>query len=250
MSIFVYRSVENNLKPAHKVEHYKTIAPPSIALCCHYCKPEQTRTALESLLKFNPRIKRIVLVDTSEAQDAPKDIPMCTMLSMPNGLHSDGVNFGLKHIQRTHTRAKDKRVLLIDSDVEFTAAIPDVPEATLAGKVIDKRKRERGWLSSNPRIHPCFCVIDFGFLREHGIQFMDWSRISDDNKLLLGHDPKTEVLANPEFQKAKERQYATNGPAWYDVGGTMYEDVEKAGGVIVDFDWGGFMKHLGGGSWR
>lgn len=237
-----------NQKPSSKPSVVDSVnegglPPPPIALVCHYVKQEQTDKALSSLLKFNPEIQRVYVVDTSVEQTYSSDNPKIKILRLPNGLHADGVNLGLEHIIRTQFRRRDKRVLLIDSDVEFQGPIKGLPEGVLVGQLLDRRNCE---LSVRPRIRPCFCVMDFGFLHEHSIKFHDWGRISPENRLILGHDPMNEALKNPEFHKARKTQKTP----WYDVGSTIYESVDEAGGKIVNFDWGGFMIHAGGGSWR
>lgn len=230
-----------------------TMTPPSIAMTCHYRDKAQTDKAINSLLDTTPEVKKVIVVDTSIEQDYTNQDPRVKIINLPNGLHSDGVNFGLQHLYRTQMSRRDKRVLLMDSDVEFTAPIPLLPEGVLVGRIVDKRCRPEGtedinkvWLSVLQRVHPCFCVIDYGFLHAHKIPFMDWTRITEDNKLILGHNPKADAMDNPKYPAIRAAQKS----AWYDVGSTMYEDVVAAGGKISHFDWSGFMKHKIGGSWR
>lgn len=245
----------DKITPNRLNEHQNTnlVPLPSIALTCHYKNKEQTDVAIASLFKNCVDVKKLFVVDTSIEQNYVHADPRVKVLKLPNGLHSDGVAFGLKHLYRTQMSRKDRRVLLIDSDVEFTKEITKVPEGVLLGMIVDKRSRPEGtedvnptWLSILPRIHPCFCIINYGFLHEHGIPFMDWSRIDKDNMLILSHNPRQTVMDNPDFPSIRKAQKHP----WYDVGSTMFEDVQKAGGKIVNFNWTGFMIHKGGGSWK
>ena len=239
MSIFITRRPD---VVCRKPNAPGVLPPPALAMTCHYKNKAQTDVAIKSLIKFHPEVKKIIVVDTSVEQDYTFEDPRVKIINLPNGLHSDGVNFGMDFIYKNQKSRKDKRVLLIDSDVEFFQPIPKLPEAVLIGQIIDKSKMKPSVL---PRIHPCFCVMDYGFLAEHKIPFMDWNRITDENQLILSHNPKETVINNPEFPKVRENQKSS----WYDVGSTMFEDVKKAGGKIENFDWAKFMYHRHGGSW-
>lgn len=244
MSIFIMRNpailAKPNVIPAQQVQGI--LPPPPIAMTCHYKNKEQTDKAVSSLLANSPETKRVIVVDTSVEQDYTNDDSRVKIINLPGGKHSDGVNFGMNFLYKTQKTRKDKRVLLMDSDVEFFKPIPKLPEGVLVGQLCDRLNAR---YPIYPRIHPCFCVIDYGYLQEHKIPFHDWSRIANGNELILSNDPKKDVFS-PNFRKVREQ----DSNPWYDVGSTMYEDVKKEGGKIVNYDWSGFMIHKEGGSWR
>ena len=205
-----------------------------LVMTCHYKNPEMTTMCLRTLLAKNKWVKKVLIVDTSEEQDAPNALHMgddrIQVIPAKGMVHSDGVEFGLKWARsKVYTgckKGKDRWVLLIDSDVLFDHDVRDILQDSmdngyvLTGHLQNSMKNHVG-MTVRPRIHPAFCLINLSFLTKNNIPFMNWEKIQPEGREgWLGHTPQ------------KFKWYEFRNETIYDVGGTMYEEVKNAGGTV------------------
>ena len=200
-------------------------------MTCHYKNPQMTEMCLKTLLETNPWVKKILIIDTSEEQDAPNSIPKTKVIPSKGSNHSQGVQKGLDWLWgKVFHGKKNSWVLLMDSDVVFDHDVSGVlAEAQNRGCVLAGHKQnEKKCVKSNPpcpimpRIHPAFCLMNLSWLKEKKIPFMDWDRLEEEQLGCLGHRPQ-DWKVNGKLTKV------------YDVGATMLEDVNRNGGLVVDF---------------
>lgn len=238
----------------------QTLEVVPLVLMCHYRNPEMTEISVKTLLETNPWVKKVLIVDTSEAQDAPKPDKRVQIISFKGSNHSQGVQKGLdwakSKLYAGCKKGKDKWVLLLDSDVIFDHDVSGIiHESQKEGFVLTGHEQYLPGRTSGmvvlPRIHPAFCLMNLSWLVEKNIPFMDWNRIKPDNMGPLSNRPQDwkPVEAFKRGQKSI-----------YDVGSTMYEDVKHNGGKIwnlgtiweLDHDRGtksNTIYHVGSISW-
>ena len=203
-----------------------------LVLTCHYRDPKMTTMCLKTLLETNDWVKKVLIVDTSEEQDAPKNIdPRVQIISSKGSNHAQGVQKGLDWAKSHNYRGckkYDRWVLLIDSDVLFDHDVSGfIGEAQEKGIILTGHEQYLPGRASGmvvlPRIHPAFCLMNLTWLVERNIPFMDWNRIKPDNMGPLSN--------RPQDWKPVEA-YKRGQHSIYDVGSTMYEDVKRNGGKI------------------
>jgi len=190
----------------------------SILTCC-YNTPREVLNLLRSVKQTSEELPKLVLMNTStndtELVLQENAIPY---FNYRGGTHGEAVNLGLRKV-------KTRYVLLVDSDViflkDYKKAFERFKETGCA--LMGVLQGDRGGKSLYPRIDPCFCFIDLDQLNEHDIKFFDHER----------------TLKSKSLNRV------------YDIGSTMFEDLEKAGLKIGDANMEGkYYKHYEGMSWR
>lgn len=190
---------------------------------CNYNTPKETINLLKSIKKECSIIPKLVLMNTGNIEDAklPFEMDNIPYYNFRNSVHGEGVNLALK-------KAKTQYVLLVDSDViflqDYQKPFDKFKESgcALMGKVVG----DCGGKKLHPRVEPWYCFIDLYQLKMNRIDFFDKERT----------------------RKSKEENYRI-----YDIGSTMFEDVQKAAGgmKIADVDLEEkYFRHYGGMSWR
>lgn len=190
-------------------------------LVCNYNTALETHNLLKSLKITSSSLPKVVVMNTSTEADANQllledGVPH---FNYRGGIHGEGVNLGFGKVTTRYA-------LLVDSDVillkDFLPAFERFKEGgfALMGKVVG----DVGGKTLYERVEPWFCFIDLKQLKDRKITFFDSQRTKDSRG---------------------------NGGKVYDVGSTMFEDVQKAGLLIADVDLEGkYFKHYGGMSWR
>jgi len=191
----------------------------TIVVAC-YNTPKLVLNLLSSIQNECETLPQVMVMNTSnnsidELIFQAEGIPY---FNFKGGIHGEAVNLAM-------SKVKTKYALLIDSDViikkDFLPAFDKFKESgcALMGKVVG----DCGGKSLYPRVEPWFCFMDMEALKRHKIKFFDSERTL----------------------KAKDSDRR------YDIGSTMFEDVEKAGLSIADANMEGkYFKHYGGMSWR
>jgi glycosyltransferase involved in cell wall biosynthesis len=190
----------------------------SILTCC-YNTPQEVVKLLRSVKQTSEELPKLLLMNTStndsELVFQRNEIPY---FNYRGGIHGEAVNLGLRKV-------KTRYVLLVDSDVIFLKDYKKAFErfkecgCALMGKVVG----DCAGKSLYPRVEPWYCFIDLDQLKKHKIEFFDRERTLKS--------------------KSSDRVY--------DIGSTMFEDVEKAGLKIGDADMEGkYFRHYGGMSWH
>jgi len=133
--------------------------------------------------------------------------------------HGEAVNAAFNYIDTEY-------VLLVDSDIIFLQDFQKPFEAfkksnaAIMGKVVTNC----GHKALHPRVEPWYCFLNLDKLKKFNISFFDPIRT----------------------KKSKEE-----GERVYDIGSTMFEDVEAADMLIADASLENkYFKHYGGMSWR
>lgn len=211
----------------------QTLEVTPLVVMCHYKNAEMTTMSVKTLLKTNPWVKKVLLVDTSEEQDAPVDLDKrVQIVPLKGAVHANGVQKALdwakSKLYAGCKKGKDKWVLLLDSDVLFDHDVSGIIKKAqddgnvLVGHEHPKRNNIYGMLVL-PRIHPAFCLMNISWLLRNDIPFTDWKRIKPLNMAPLSNKP-----GDWDVKKVHDEGL----DRLYDVGGTMYEDVLKKGGKI------------------
>lgn len=235
LSEWIRTQMKHNEVVVDAYENYTTpceLDTPPVVLLCHYKNALMTTMCICTLLKTNPWVKKVLIIDTSEEQDAPAELDKrVQIIPLKGGNHSQGVQKGLDWIKARiyagHKRGHEKWTLLIDSDVLFDHDVSGIihnaqeKNYVLTGHEHSKRKNIYG-MTVMPRIHPAFCLMNISWMNKSNIPFMNWSKI----------DPRcTAHLSNtPGVWDVKS--VSTKISNLYDVGATMYEEVEQNGGKI------------------
>lgn len=236
LSEWIRTQMKHNEVVVDASENYtepRELDTPPVVLVCHYKNPLMTTMCICTLLKTNPWVKKVLIVDTSEEQDAPAELDKrVQIISLKGGNHSQGVQKGLDwartKIYAGHKRGHDKWVLLIDSDVLFDHDVSGIihnareKNYVLTGHEHPKRTNMYG-MTILSRIHPAFCLMNVSWLFEKKIPFCNWSKIKPQNMPCLSNTPGQ---WNPK--EVRERGLSQ----LYDAGGTMFEEVNQNGGKI------------------
>lgn len=150
----------------------------------------------------------------------------------PGGIHADTMNRAINEV-------KTKYALILDSDCFCTAdpakfiTFMENKKIQLYGDICG----DRGGYRIHKRVHPWYCYVDIDFLKKNKIPFVDFERMKSSN---------SESFI--DITKLADRR----DPAgyYYDVGSTMYEDVQSAGGICADIGDAKPFIHVEGASWR
>lgn len=180
----------------------------------------QTPNLLKSLVTVVKDLPKAIVINTSTVPECelPLQFEGIPYYNFRGGIHGEAVNLGLRKV-------KTRYVLLVDSDViflkDFFPAFERFKETgcALMGKVTG----DCGGKLLYPRVEPWYCFMDLHQLKAHKIEFFDRER--------------------SKKSKSEERVY--------DIGSTLFEDIEKFGLTIADVDLEGkYFKHYGGMSWH
>ena len=189
-------------------------------LTCNYNTPQILHNLLRSVVLTSEILPKLVIMNTSP-KDGDQllirdDIEYHNLRGSP---HGEAVNVGL-------TKVSTRYVLLVDTDViflrDFKTAFEKFKESKtqLMGTVVGDVQNK----SLYSRVCPWFCFIDNSFLNAHKIKFYDDYR------------SKKSKIENSRV---------------YDMGSTMFEDIQLNNGLIADANMEGkYFKHYGGMSWR
>jgi glycosyltransferase involved in cell wall biosynthesis len=186
-------------------------------LTCNFNTPYLIDGLLKSLIKTSSSLPKILVMDTSTEQSCivPDHIPS---FRFTGGTHGEAVNLAFKKI-------KTRYVLLVDSDILFLQDFKKPFEvfkqegAAAMGKIVG----DVAGKSLYPRIEPWYCFLDLSVLNQFKIPFFDAVRTSNSK----------------------------NSNRIYDIGSTMFEDLNKRSLKIIDVDLEGkYFKHYGGMSWH
>lgn len=186
-------------------------------LTCNFNTPYLIDGLLKSLIKTASDLPNILVMDTSieNSQVVPDYIPS---FRFSGGTHGEAVNLAFKKI-------KTRYVLLVDSDILFLQDYKKpfevfkkegaVAMGNIVGDVAGK--------SLYPRIEPWYCFLDLSVLNHFKISFFDAVRTSNSK----------------------------NSNRVYDIGSTMFEDLNNRGMKMIDVNLEGkYFKHYGGMSWH
>lgn len=186
-------------------------------LTCNFNTPYLIDGLLKSLIKTSSNLPKIFVMDTSTDQSCvvPDHIPS---FRFTGGTHGEAVNLAFKKI-------KTRYVLLVDSDILFLQDFKKPFEvfkqegAVAMGKIVG----DVAGKSLYPRIEPWYCFLDLSVLNHFKIPFFDADRTANSK----------------------------NSNRIYDIGSTMFEDLNNRGMKIIDVDLEGkYFKHYGGMSWH
>jgi len=134
---------------------------------------------------------------------------------------------------------KTKYALIIDTDtfcvIDPIKVFENVKKHKL--QLFGNITNTRGGFKTHKRVEPCYCFIDVEFMNKNKILFNDMARINATNSLSM--------VDRNHFMDNKNLN-----AVYYDAGSTMFEDVQKAGGVVGDI--GEFLPyiHIGTVSWQ
>jgi hypothetical protein len=178
---------------------------------------------------------KFVLMENSTETDTTKilDIFKVPYVSFKGDTHSISVDKAL-------VQCKTKYALLVDSDIIFRQHIGKLIEVMRKndGALMGEITADRGGFKLKKRVNPWFCLIDMGKIREKRIRFHDQFRINTTNSGAFYRNIPININAN-------------NYVAYYDVGSTFYEDINKSGLKILEAP--GIIKyftHFEGSSWH
>ena len=190
-------------------------------ITCNYNTHKQIVRLLQSVKQTSSQLPKVIVMNTSTEPESDKilsdyNIPY---YNFRGGSHGESVNLAFKKV-------KTRYVLLVDSDVIFLKDFLPVFEKfkssnlALMGKVVGSVAGKNLY----ERVEPWYCFIDFEKLKNNKIDFFDRERV----------------------KKSKEDNIKV-----YDVGSTMFEDIQKLNMLIGDVDLENkYFKHYGGMSWH
>ena len=221
-------------------------------ISCDYNTPLMEITMLRSFFKECYGVVNKVLVSVNSDKD---DIDKYSMydragidyIKNPGMSHAEGVQSLLDNITT-------KYALLVDSDVIFVKNIKSVIEDYIKSKIVlgghldESGFDGNSWENSdfykgmnikiNSRIHPCFMFINNSFLKKNNIKFANADKIEAT---------KSSCFYN---MFNGEHSIPGNEVPYYDVGGTLYEDViEAKGKVNSSLVLSDYLIHFKGMSW-
>jgi len=187
---------------------------------CNYNTPDLIIKLLQSVKNTSSQLPNVIVMNTSTDEESDKilsdyGIPY---YNLKGGTHGEAVNLALKKI-------KTKYAILVDSDViflkDFLPAFEKfkLQNLSLMGKVVGNI----GGKNLHERVQPWYCFLDCAKLKNHNIQFFDKKRV----------------------KQSREENIKI-----YDIGSTMFEDIQRADLLIGDVDLENkYFKHYGGMSW-
>lgn len=187
---------------------------------CNYNTPDLIIKLLQSVKHTSSQLPNVIVMNTSTEKESEKilsdyNIPY---YNLKGGTHGEAVNLAFEKVTT-------KYILLVDSDViflkDFFPAFEKFKsqDLTLMGKVVGNV----GGKNLYNRVEPWYCFLDCDKLKENNIKFFDKERV------------KKSRLENIKV---------------YDVGSTMFEDIQKADLLIGDVDLENkYFKHYVGMSW-
>lgn len=186
-------------------------------LTCNFNTPYLIDGLLKSLIKTSSTLPNVLVMDTStdESCVVPDYIPS---FRFAGGIHGEAVNLAFKKI-------KTRYVLLVDSDILFLQDYKKPFEVFKkeGGVAMGKVVGDVAGKSLYPRIEPWYCFLDLSVLSRSKISFFDALRTSTSKQ---------------------------SGRV-YDIGSTMFEDLNNRGMKILDVNLENkYFKHYGGMSWH
>ena len=190
-------------------------------ITCNYNTPDQIVKLLQSVKQTSSQLPKVIVMNTSTDEESEKILSdnNINYFNFRGGSHGEAVNLALKKVNT-------KYVLLVDSDVIFLRDFLPVFEKlkssnlTMMGKVVGNVAGKNLY----ERVEPWYCFIDYGKLKTHNIEFFDRERV----------------------KKSKEI-----GGKLYDVGSSMFEDIQNSNLLIGDVNLENkYFKHYGGMSWH
>ena len=187
---------------------------------CNYNTPDLIIKLLQSVKKTSSYLPNVIVINTSTEDESEKilsdyNIPY---YNLKGATHGEAVNLAFEKVAT-------KYIILVDSDVIFLKDFFPVFEKfkssnlALMGKVVGNI----GGKNLYERVEPWYCLLDCDKLKKNNIQFFDKDRV------------------------LKSRQ---ENIKVYDIGSTMFEDIQKADLLIGDVDLENkYFKHYVGMSW-
>jgi glycosyltransferase involved in cell wall biosynthesis len=188
---------------------------------CNYNTPNLIERLLQSLKYTSSQLPKVIVMNTSIDDKSDKFLSdnKINYINSRGSSHGEAVNLALKNVTT-------KYILLVDSDIIFLKDFLPAFEKfkfsnlTLMGKVLGNVAGKNLY----ERVDPCYCFIDYEQIKNKNIIFFDIERV----------------------KKSKEMGYKL-----YDVGSTMFEDIQTADLLIGDVDLENrYFKHYGGMSWH
>jgi len=187
---------------------------------CDYMAPKLGQNLIKNIRKFHS--EPILAASTGEDIDwwsLPYDKQKVDWYSLPATVHGEGVNLLLQKV-------KTKYALLLDSDVFLLKPISDLYakmekfQLDMMGKVVGDVAGKKLY----PRVEPWFCFLNARKINEHKVRFFDRRRT--------------------EESKQKPGRV-------YDIGSTLFEDMENRIWSVGDLDCSEkWYRHYGGMSWH
>lgn len=187
---------------------------------CNYNTPNLIIKLLQSVKKTSSQFPKILVMNTStedESDDILSDYKI-PYFNLKGGTHGEAVNLAFQKVTT-------KYILLVDSDVIFLKDFLPAFEKfksqnlTIMGKVVGNIGNKNLY----ERVEPWYCFLDCETLKNNNIYFFDKERT----------------------KKSKEDNVKV-----YDIGSTMFEDIQKADLLIGDVDLENkYFKHYVGMSW-
>ena len=190
-------------------------------LTCNYNTPNLIIKLLQSVKKTSSCLPNVIVINTSTEDESNKILSdyKIPYYNLKGASHGEAINLAFEKV-------KTKYVLLVDSDVIFLKDFYPVFEKfkssnlALMGKVVGNIANKNLY----ERVEPWYCFIDYEKLKNNKIIFFDKERV----------------------KKSKEEKIKI-----YDVGSTMFEDIQNADLLIGDVDLENkYFKHYGGMSWH
>ena len=204
-------------------------------IICAYKATKELTLCLHQLAKFGITKDELLIYENSpEYYSENRNLLNkygIKFVDNPGGLHGPTLDKALKEV-------KTKYALLLDSDciclVDPHIILDEVKQHNfdLYGDICGSR----GGYHLHKRVHPWYCFVNVEFLNEHKISFMDERRIMMTNSQSF-YDPSL-LAANRD----------PNG-FYYDVGATMYEDIQGYRGAVGDIGERLPYYHKEGSSW-
>ena len=216
---------------------------------CNYDTPDEMELMRRSLLSKSPEMAAcpFILVENSPNERSAERWREFGWTFLDNRAgdtrHAYSLKLAMKHV-------RTKYVLVVDSDVEFlenpwpVVATWAAEGGVLCGCVMSDVPQDGEIIHLCPRVKPWFCLVDAEYIKVHDLPFHDAAREKSGSEIIYGHRPIVDTKDLRPLGNSAENP-------WYDVGATLYEDVARLGGRIIDEDFEGkTFRHFGGMSYR
>lgn len=206
------------------------------AIVCGYKAARAFKLCLHQLARYGFSKDNLIISENSPtyftSNRALLDQHNISYISNPDMNLVDALNAVLPTV-------KTKYALILDSDA-FCVIDPikifekvKTHNLQLYGEIVNSR----GGFNIHKRVNPCYCFVDVEFLKQNDIKFNDPERITATNSIPMVDRVHFMDKKNPKV-------------TYYDAGSTMFEDVQRAGGIVGDI--GEFLPyiHIGAVSWQ
>ena len=204
-------------------------------IICAYKATREFTLCLHQLANFNVTKDELLIYENSPAYYSENRNLLnkygIKFIDNPGGSHAETLNKALEQV-------KTKYALILDSDCMCLADPHEVlgfvkeRKFDLFGDICG----DRGGYHIHKRVHPWYCFVNVDFLKEHKIPFADYDRVQRTNSMSFYDQKLLSAARDPRF-------------VYYDVGSTMYEDVQGFHGSVGDIGERLPYWHKEGSSW-